>query len=121
MQSDRTFLFATHTLFVTLTPSIRVKRTHWIQLFSMLTHVFVCPPPEKKDDDCVYEVTLPPEEDGVMEGDEQQQRDGGEEEMEEEEEGEKEKKEVPSAVVTVFHFIMKQSYICALIAMMVSD
>lgn len=43
-----------------------------------------------------------------------------EEEEEEEENTEEEKNSKVHAMVTVFHFIMKQSYVCALIAMMVS-
>ncbi|KAM3865799.1 piezo-type mechanosensitive ion channel component 2 [Diretmus argenteus] len=62
----------------------------------------------EKKDGCVYEVRLPPEE-TPAEGGEEQQEGGGEEE---------EKKGGLSAVVTVFRFVMKQSYICALIAMM---
>ncbi len=68
-----------------------------------------CGQPEKKDE-CVYEVCLPPE-DSVLEG--------GEEKSEEGEDGMK--KRGVSAMVKIFHFIMKQSYICALIAMMVSN
>uniref|UniRef100_A0A8C5CAX9 Piezo-type mechanosensitive ion channel component n=1 Tax=Gadus morhua TaxID=8049 RepID=A0A8C5CAX9_GADMO len=59
--------------------------------------------------ECVYEVRLPSE--MGMEGG---KKDG--EETETETEGED--REKASAVVTVFRFIMKQSYICALIAMM---
>ena len=62
--------------------------------------------------ECVYEVRLPSE--MGMEGG---KKDG--EETETETEGED--REKASAVVTVFRFIMKQSYICALIAMMVSQ
>ena len=43
-----------------------------------------------------------------------------EEEEEEEEEANEEKEAGPNAVVKVFRFVMKQSYVCALIAMMVS-
>ncbi|KAM9427187.1 piezo-type mechanosensitive ion channel component 2-like [Salvelinus alpinus] len=49
---------------------------------------------------------------------EQDEEEEQEEEEEEEEEEEKEKEGQVNAVVTVFRFIMKQSYICALIAMM---
>uniref|UniRef100_A0A667ZVF6 Piezo type mechanosensitive ion channel component 2 n=1 Tax=Myripristis murdjan TaxID=586833 RepID=A0A667ZVF6_9TELE len=66
-----------------------------------------CVQPEKKEE-CVYEVCLPPEESALEGGEEHK---GGEEE-------EEEKKTGTNAVVTVFRFIMKQSYICALIAMM---
>nr|XP_046263796.1 piezo-type mechanosensitive ion channel component 2 isoform X4 [Scatophagus argus]XP_046263797.1 piezo-type mechanosensitive ion channel component 2 isoform X4 [Scatophagus argus] len=62
----------------------------------------------EKKDECVYEVCLPPE-DSVLEG--------GEEKSEEEEEDGMKKRGV-GAMVKLFHFIMKQSYICALIAMM---
>ncbi|XP_070700828.1 piezo-type mechanosensitive ion channel component 2 [Pempheris klunzingeri] len=61
----------------------------------------------EKKDECVYEVCLPPE-DSVLEG--------GEEKSEEGEDGIKEKG--VGALVKIFNFIMKQSYICALIAMM---
>ncbi|XP_017266509.1 piezo-type mechanosensitive ion channel component 2 isoform X2 [Kryptolebias marmoratus] len=57
---------------------------------------------EKKDEG-VYEVSLPPEDSGTKES--------------EDEENEIKKKGV-GAMVKVFQFIMKQSYICALIAMM---
>lgn len=67
-----------------------------------------CVQPEK--DECVYEVRLPPE-DSALEG--------GEEKSEEAEDGMK--KRGVSAMVKIFNFIMKQSYICALIAMMVSQ
>ncbi|KAI3374769.1 hypothetical protein L3Q82_021318 [Scortum barcoo] len=63
----------------------------------------------EKKDESVYEVCLPPE-DSVLEG-------GGEKSEEEEEEDGMKKRRV-SAMVKIFHFIMKQSYICALIAMM---
>ena len=53
----------------------------------------------------MYEVCLPPEDSALKES--------------EDEENEIKKKGV-GAMVKVFHFIMKQSYICALIAMMVS-
>lgn len=68
-----------------------------------------CVQPEKKDE-CVYEVCLPPE-DSALEG--------GEEKTEEGEDGIK--KRGLSTMVKIFHFVMKQSYICALIAMMVSN
>lgn len=58
----------------------------------------------------MYEVCLPPE-DSVL--------DGGEEKSEEGVDGIK--KRGVGAMVKIFHFVMKQSYICALIAMMVSD
>uniref|UniRef100_A0A3B4TXV1 Piezo type mechanosensitive ion channel component 2 n=1 Tax=Seriola dumerili TaxID=41447 RepID=A0A3B4TXV1_SERDU len=61
----------------------------------------------EKKNECVYEVCLPPE-DSVLEGGEEKSE-GGEDGM---------KKRGVSAMVKVFHFIMKQSYICALIAMM---
>ncbi|XP_054623072.1 piezo-type mechanosensitive ion channel component 2 isoform X2 [Dunckerocampus dactyliophorus] len=60
----------------------------------------------EKEDISIYEVSLPPE-DRVAAG----------EEKSEEDEGALRKKGV-GAMVKVFHFIMKQSYICALIAMM---
>ena len=63
--------------------------------------------------ECVYEVRLPSEmgmEGGKKDGEEEETTTG-------EEDGDRKK---ASAVVTVFRFIMKQSYICALIAMMVS-
>ncbi|XP_044075319.1 piezo-type mechanosensitive ion channel component 2 isoform X3 [Siniperca chuatsi] len=62
----------------------------------------------EKKDECVYEVCLPLE-DSPLEG--------GEEKSEEGEDGIK--RRGVSAMVKIFHFIMKQSYICALIAMMV--
>lgn len=68
-----------------------------------------CVQPEKKDE-CVYEVCLPPE-DPAWEGGEEKSE-GGEDGM---------KKRGVGAMVKVFRFIMKQSYICALIAMMVSN
>uniref|UniRef100_H2LFT8 Piezo type mechanosensitive ion channel component 2 n=1 Tax=Oryzias latipes TaxID=8090 RepID=H2LFT8_ORYLA len=58
--------------------------------------------PEKKEE-CVYEVSLPPEDSAAKET--------------EDEENDIKKKGV-GAMVKVFHFVMKQSYICALIAMM---
>ncbi|KAM9720068.1 piezo-type mechanosensitive ion channel component 2 isoform 2-T2 [Menidia menidia] len=58
--------------------------------------------PEKKEE-CVYEVSLPPEDSALKES--------------EDEENDIKKRGV-GAMVKVFHFIMKQSYICALIAMM---
>ncbi|XP_038573421.1 piezo-type mechanosensitive ion channel component 2 isoform X2 [Micropterus salmoides] len=62
----------------------------------------------EKKDECVYEVCLPPE-DSLLEGG-----------VEKSEEGEdRMKKRGLSTMVKIFHFIMKQSYICALIAMMV--
>ncbi|XP_026229618.1 piezo-type mechanosensitive ion channel component 2 isoform X1 [Anabas testudineus] len=61
----------------------------------------------EKKDESVYEVCLPPE-DSALEGGEEKSE-GGEEGM---------KKRGVGAMVKVFHFIMKQSYICALIAMM---
>lgn len=64
----------------------------------------------EKKPGCVYEVSLPSEE--GTEGEKKVE----EGKAEEGEDGEG----PPSAVVTVFRFIMKQSYICALIAMMVS-
>ncbi|XP_072220008.1 piezo-type mechanosensitive ion channel component 2 [Leuresthes tenuis] len=57
----------------------------------------------EKKEECVYEVCLPPEDSVLKES--------------EDEENEIKKKGV-GAMVKVFHFIMKQSYICALIAMM---
>ncbi|KAM9322035.1 piezo-type mechanosensitive ion channel component 2 [Pholidichthys leucotaenia] len=57
----------------------------------------------EKKEECVYEVCLPPEELSLKESE------GEENEI---------KKRGVSAMVKVFHFIMKQSYICALIAMM---
>ncbi|KAM7400229.1 hypothetical protein PAMA_004770 [Pampus argenteus] len=62
----------------------------------------------EKKDQCVYEVYLPPEDPAL-------------EEEEEKSEGEEEdgmKNKGVGAMVKVFCFIMKQSYICALIAMM---
>lgn len=64
--------------------------------------------PEKRDD-CVYEVHLPSE-DSALDEEEEKSEDG--------ENGIK--KRGVSAMVKIFHFVMKQSYICALIAMMVS-
>ncbi|XP_061879241.1 piezo-type mechanosensitive ion channel component 2 isoform X2 [Entelurus aequoreus] len=61
----------------------------------------------EKEDMSVYEVNLPPK-DGAPES--------GEEKSEEDEDAIR--KRGVGAVVKVFHFIMKQSYICALIAMM---
>ncbi|XP_076004427.1 piezo-type mechanosensitive ion channel component 2 isoform X1 [Genypterus blacodes] len=71
----------------------------------------------EKKDQCVYEVRLPPEEPDVERGEESQER-GEEEEEGGEEEEEEEKKGAVGAMVTAFRFVMKQSYICALIAMM---
>ncbi|KAG7525314.1 hypothetical protein JOB18_025431 [Solea senegalensis] len=62
----------------------------------------------EKKDESVYEVYLPPE-DLALDG-------SGEEKSEGSEDGIKQRG--VSAMVKVFHFIMKQSYICALIAMM---
>ncbi|XP_040910915.1 piezo-type mechanosensitive ion channel component 2 isoform X2 [Toxotes jaculatrix] len=62
----------------------------------------------EKKDECVYEVCLPPEDSVLDSGEEKSE--GGEDGM---------KKRGVGAMVKVFHFIMKQSYICALIAMMV--
>uniref|UniRef100_A0A3Q3FEP5 Piezo type mechanosensitive ion channel component 2 n=1 Tax=Labrus bergylta TaxID=56723 RepID=A0A3Q3FEP5_9LABR len=70
------------------------------------SELFFCVQPEKKDE-CVYEVCLPLE-DSALEG--------GEEKSEDTEDGIK--KRGVGAMVKIFHFIMKQSYICALIAMM---
>lgn len=65
-----------------------------------------CVQPEKRDES-VYEVCLPPE--------------GSESGVEEEsEDGENGLAKGVGTMVKIFHFIMKQSYICALIAMMVS-
>ncbi|XP_039998805.1 piezo-type mechanosensitive ion channel component 2 isoform X2 [Xiphias gladius] len=61
----------------------------------------------EKKDGCAYEVCLPPEDSAL---------DGGEEKSEGGEDGMK--KRGVSAMVKVFQFVMKQSYICALIAMM---
>ncbi|XP_010790111.1 piezo-type mechanosensitive ion channel component 2-like, partial [Notothenia coriiceps] len=57
---------------------------------------------EKKKEECVYEVSVPLEESEL---------EGGEEES-------KMKKRGVGAMVKIFHFVLKQSYICALIAMM---
>ncbi|KAM6918193.1 piezo-type mechanosensitive ion channel component 2 [Xenentodon cancila] len=57
----------------------------------------------EKREECVYEVCLPPE-DSVLKESEDEENDI--------------KKKGVSAMVKVFHFVMKQSYICALIAMM---
>ncbi|XP_023820679.1 piezo-type mechanosensitive ion channel component 2 isoform X1 [Oryzias latipes] len=57
----------------------------------------------EKKEECVYEVSLPPEDSAAKET--------------EDEENDIKKKGV-GAMVKVFHFVMKQSYICALIAMM---
>ncbi|KAL7984405.1 hypothetical protein Chor_002975 [Crotalus horridus] len=56
----------------------------------------------------------------ALEKKEEEEEEGEEEEEEEEEEenSEEEKNSKVHAMVTVFHFIMKQSYVCALIAMM---
>ncbi|GAA6236079.1 piezo-type mechanosensitive ion channel component 2 isoform X2 [Lates japonicus] len=61
----------------------------------------------EKKDESVYEVCLPPEDSALDRGEESE---GGEDGM---------KKRGVSTMVKVFHFVMKQSYICALIAMMV--
>ncbi|XP_042353330.1 LOW QUALITY PROTEIN: piezo-type mechanosensitive ion channel component 2 [Plectropomus leopardus] len=61
----------------------------------------------EKKDECVYEVCLPPE-DSALEGGEEKSEEG-EDDI---------KKRGVSAMVKIFHFVMKQSYICALIAMM---
>lgn len=58
---------------------------------------------DQKDGDVYEVVEMPPEE---------------EEELKESEE--KEQTAAPAGLVKVFRFIMKQSYVCALIAMMVS-
>ncbi|XP_072854902.2 piezo-type mechanosensitive ion channel component 2 isoform X3 [Pogona vitticeps] len=49
---------------------------------------------------------------------EEEEEEEGEEEGEEDEDAKEEKNSKVHAMVTVFHFIMKQSYVCALIAMM---
>lgn len=69
----------------------------------------LCVLPEKKEE-CAYEVCLPLEDLALEAGEEKSE--GGEDGM---------KKRGVSAMVKIFHFIMKQSYICALIAMMVSN
>ncbi|XP_034285335.1 piezo-type mechanosensitive ion channel component 2 isoform X3 [Pantherophis guttatus] len=53
-----------------------------------------------------------------LEKKEEEEEEGEEEEEEEEENSEEEKNSKVHAMVSVFHFIMKQSYVCALIAMM---
>lgn len=58
----------------------------------------------------MYEVCLPPEDSALEEG---------EEKSEEGDDGIK--KKGLGVMVKIFQFVMKQSYICALIAMMVSD
>lgn len=68
-----------------------------------------CIQPEKKDES-VYEVCLPPE-DLTLDSAEEKSEEGDDET----------KKKGDGTMVKVFHFIMKQSYICALIAMMVSN
>ena len=75
----------------------------------------LCVRPEKRDAG-VYEVGQGQEEILMVEGGDEPKEEEGEEE---EAEDEKEPGKISSAV-TVFRFIMKQSYICALIAMMVS-
>lgn len=72
------------------------------------TELCLCVQPEKKEES-VYEVCLPSED---------SPQDGEEEKSEESDDGIKQKG--VSAMVKAFHFVMKQSYICALIAMMVS-
>lgn len=67
----------------------------------------LCVQPGKRDE-CVYEVCLPPEDPAS----------GGEEESED---GEHLIAKRVGTMVKIFHFVMKQSYICALIAMMVSS
>lgn len=86
----------------------RSTLTKWTVTFTD-SDLCLCVQPEKKDEN-VYEVCLPPEESAL---------EGGEEKSEETEDGMK--KRGVSAMVKIFHFIMKQSYICALIAMMVSQ
>ncbi|XP_054480874.1 LOW QUALITY PROTEIN: piezo-type mechanosensitive ion channel component 2 [Anoplopoma fimbria] len=61
----------------------------------------------EKKEECVYEVCFPPEDSALEEGEEKSE--GGEDGI---------KKRGVSAMVKIFHFVMKQSYICALIAMM---
>ncbi|KAG8133463.1 hypothetical protein E2320_011256 [Naja naja] len=53
-----------------------------------------------------------------LEKKEEEEEEGEEEEEEEEENSEEEEGSKVHAMVSVFHFIMKQSYVCALIAMM---
>lgn len=72
-------------------------------------------PTDKKDG--AYEVSLPHTQ---IQGETVVEEAGESGEMEEEEEEGKEESSKVSSAVTVFRFIMKQSYICALIAMMVS-
>ncbi|KAL6104091.1 piezo2 [Pungitius sinensis] len=62
--------------------------------------------PEKKPE-CVYEVCFPPEDSAFEKGEEKPEE--GKRGM---------KKRGVGAIVKTFHFVMKQSYICALIAMM---
>ncbi|XP_061654308.1 piezo-type mechanosensitive ion channel component 2 [Phyllopteryx taeniolatus] len=61
----------------------------------------------EKEDVCVYEVSLPPEDGESPSGEEKSEGSG-----------DALRKRGVGAMVKVFHFIMKQSYICALIAMM---
>ncbi|XP_031720951.1 piezo-type mechanosensitive ion channel component 2 isoform X3 [Anarrhichthys ocellatus] len=61
----------------------------------------------EKKEECVYEVRFPLEDSAFEEGEEKSE--GGEDGI---------KERGVSAMVKIFHFILKQSYICALIAMM---
>ncbi|XP_056276560.1 piezo-type mechanosensitive ion channel component 2 isoform X2 [Pseudoliparis swirei] len=63
---------------------------------------------KEKKEDCEYEMCFPPEDLALDEGEEKSEK--GEDAI---------KKKGVGAMVKIFHFIMKQSYICALIAMMV--
>lgn len=63
----------------------------------------------EKEGMCAYEVNLPPVDGEPPSGEDKSE--GSEDAL---------RKRGVGAVVKVFHFIMKQSYICALIAMMVS-
>lgn len=76
--------------------------------FSSNGDLCFCVGPEKKPE-CAYDVCFPPE-DSAFEK-EEEKPEGGEHGM----------KRGVGAIVKIFHFVMKQSYICALIAMMVSD
>ncbi|XP_062285794.1 piezo-type mechanosensitive ion channel component 2 [Scomber scombrus] len=78
-----------------------------LDLYSTPQYKMDQPKDDTEKEECVYEVCLPPE-DATSEG--------GEEKSEGEDDGLKTRG--VGAMVKVFNFIMKQSYICALIAMM---
>uniref|UniRef100_A0A674NBV1 Piezo type mechanosensitive ion channel component 2 n=1 Tax=Takifugu rubripes TaxID=31033 RepID=A0A674NBV1_TAKRU len=86
-------------LYYTVATLIRLWLQEPLDQLTVRTEMKIC------RDECVYEVRLPPE-DSVS---------GGEEESED---GESGIIKGVGTMVKIFHFVMKQSYICALIAMM---